>query len=124
MPITQSIQGIPPRPRVVIYVCTTSWGDPADAQTACATYAHRCGWDVVATLHDRTGMTDPNNGAHRPGLAQALDLIRAKEADVLLVPAERAISLLGHEVRQFAQRVTNAGGNLRTATPAGAGAAR
>jgi DNA invertase Pin-like site-specific DNA recombinase len=104
------------RLRVIVYVCTTMWGSPDTAQAECEHFAHQSRWEVVALLHDRCGQTDPNNPQHRPGLARALELIRRGAADVLLAPDEQAISLLGKERQEFARRVANAGGTLRTAT--------
>jgi hypothetical protein len=119
---TPSLDGepAPHRPRAIVYVCTTQGGNPVPAQARCTAFAHRSGWDVVATLQDKTGMTDPDNVRHRPALTTALALVTDGEADVLLVPDESTISLIGREVQLFTQRLGYAGAVLRTPEPAAA----
>ncbi|MFH8515200.1 recombinase family protein [Streptomyces gelaticus] len=95
--------------RVVIYMCGAPNADLRRAQDEAYEYAEAFGWEVAAEIEDRHGLGKPED---RPGLAQAIERVKNKEAGALLAPWRSVISPIPQEFDEVSRKVESAGGFL------------
>jgi hypothetical protein len=95
--------------RCVIYLCGAPNADIAGPRKECTDYAVAFGWEIAGEFLDGEGLL-PATG--REGLSQAVELIRSRQAGVLLTPWRSMISPIPQEYDQVAREVEKAGGFL------------
>ncbi|MFE2043255.1 recombinase family protein [Streptomyces sp. NPDC059477] len=95
--------------RIVIYMCGAPNADLSRAQDEAHEYADAFGWDIAAEIEDRHGLSHPEG---RPGLAQAVERIKNKEAGAVLTPWRSMISPVPEEFDEVARKLESAGGFL------------
>lgn len=76
--IATDVNDAPPPPRVVLYVCTTRFGNTSRVLDELRTHAKDMGWEAVAEFADTTGAAPESE---RPGFKKTKALIAAGRAD-------------------------------------------
>lgn len=98
------------RVQVVLYLCGAANADLRQPRDQCREYANAFGWEVVAEVEDRDGLSSPEG---RTGLAQAIERVKAKEARAVLTPWRSMISPLQKEYDEVSRQIEKWGGFLQ-----------
>jgi hypothetical protein len=96
----------------VIYLDKTGPAFPELEMRSCEEYALTHNWDVTLTVVDDETEKPPEQ---RPLLLAALQTIKDKGAEAILVPSKTAVSPIDGEFDEFAGQVEKAGGFVQVA---------
>ncbi|MFJ9842356.1 hypothetical protein ACIRYZ_18090 [Kitasatospora sp. NPDC101155] len=98
--------------QVVIYLAKTSPAFPELEMRSCEEYALTHNWDVTLTVVDDETEKPLEQ---RPLLLAALQTIKDKGAEAILIPSKTAVSPIDGEFDEFASQVEKAGGFVQVA---------
>lgn len=94
---------------MVLYVCVTRGEDGTVYADQCRGHAEARDWRVVKELTDQGDDTP----SRKPGLQQALELIKSREAGGIITPFRSCISILPSEYEETAAVIAESGGFIK-----------
>lgn len=100
--------------QAVIYLAKSDSAFPERELRMCESYAKAFKWDVsLIVVDDEADRREPDS---RPMLRAALQRVRDRRAEVILIPHKSTISPIEGEFNDFSHRVEKAAGFIQVAT--------